>query len=80
MSDHTQPWDAGDKAVLDKAGVVIQELRKCQQAMKGYLSAFPTEHFERLRNLQQVWAPFYVVRTTTVGILLQLCAPSSMVP
>lgn len=27
----------------------------------GYLSAFPTEHFDRLRSLQAVWAPFYVV-------------------
>jgi hypothetical protein len=47
--------------VLEKAAEVIKELRECQLAMKGYLSAFPTEHFERLRNLQQVWAPFYVV-------------------
>ena len=40
---------------------MIEELSKCQKAKHGYLSAFPTEHFERLRNLQAVWAPFYVV-------------------
>lgn len=54
--------NAGNKAVLDKAETMIKELRKVQQALGGeYLSAFPTEHFDRLRSLQAVWAPFYVV-------------------
>lgn len=53
---------AGDRKVLAKADEIIQGLRKVQDALGGgYLSAFPTEHFERLRNLQAVWAPFYVV-------------------
>ena len=53
---------AGDKAILEKAGSIIKELRKVQEALGGgYLSAFPREHFDRLRALQQVWAPFYVV-------------------
>ena len=47
--------------MLEKAEDVIEELNKCQKAKHGYLSAFPAEHFERLRNLQAVWAPFYVV-------------------
>ena len=42
---------------------ILSELKKVQDKLgDGYLSAFPTEHFERLQNLQQVWAPFYVVR------------------
>ncbi len=47
--------------------VILVELRKVQEALgkqgfPGYLSAFPFEHFDRLRRLQGVWAPFYVVR------------------
>ena len=58
----TRCCGAGDKAVLEKAESIIKELRKVQEALGGgYLSAFPREHFDRLRALQQVWAPFYVV-------------------
>ncbi len=40
----------------------IQSFTQVQDAIgTGYLSAFPTEHFDRLQNLQPVWAPFYVV-------------------
>ena len=59
---------AGDKAVLEKAGSIIKELRKVQEALGGgYLSAFPKEHFDRLRALQQVWAPFYVVSLQAIA-------------
>ena len=38
---------------------IVNELCKCQKALgSGYLSAFPIEHFERLRTLTPVWAPF----------------------
>ncbi len=35
-------------------------------AGSGYLSAFPTEHFDRLQNLDPDWAPFYVLRAHPV--------------
>ena len=38
----------------------------------GYLSAFPTEHFDRLQNLQPVWAPYYVVSAVALAANL-LC-------
>lgn len=60
---------AGDKEVLDRATFVVSELRKVQQALPGgYLSAFPAEHFERLRRLEGVWAPFYVVSNPLIYI------------
>lgn len=63
----------GDKAVMSKARTVISELRKVQKALGGgYLSAFPTSHFERLRNLQPVWAPFYVVSTQQQNVAMNV--------
>ena len=39
---------------------VVAELGKCQAALKsGYLSAFPIEFFDRLRERQRVWAPLH---------------------
>lgn len=51
---------------------MVNELQMVQHAFntrfgesygRGYLSAFPFEHFERLQALVPVWAPFYVVRS-----------------
>jgi hypothetical protein len=55
-------WGAGTVEVYDRSNYIVTELRKVQEALgSGYLSAFPTEHFDRLRVLAPVWAPFYVV-------------------
>jgi len=35
----------------------------------GYLSAFPPEFFDRLRERQQVWAPFYTIHKIMAGLL-----------
>ena len=59
--------NTGNRAVLERSKYLVQELRTVQQALgDGYLSAFPNEHFERLRQLKPVWAPFYVVRLLPV--------------
>ncbi len=40
---------------------MVTELRKAQEALgNGYLSAFPSSHFDRLEDLKGVWAPYYV--------------------
>jgi len=45
-------------------------LKKVQDKLGcGYLSAFPTEHFDRLQNLQPVWAPYYVVSAVAVAAI-----------
>jgi uncharacterized protein len=57
--------DAEMKATGD---VLVRELAKCQ-ARNGYLSAFPEEHFDRLRDGVRVWAPFYVQHKILQGLL-----------
>jgi len=60
----------GDDDLKNNANTVVTELAKCQSAMKsGYLSAFQVELFDRLRERQRVWAPFYTVHKIMAGLL-----------
>jgi DUF1680 family protein len=60
----------GDEVLLHNANTVVAELAKCQAALQsGYLSAFPVEFFDRLRNGQKVWAPFYTIHKIMAGNL-----------
>jgi len=60
----------GDEELGKNANLVVSELGKCQAALKsGYLSAFPTEFFDRLRERQKVWAPFYTIHKIMAGLL-----------
>jgi uncharacterized protein len=61
---------AGDEELKKNANTVVAELAKCQQSLKsGYLSAFPIEFFDRLRERQKVWAPFYTIHKIMAGNL-----------
>ena len=60
----------GDEALRSNANTVVNELGKCQAALKsGYLSAFPVEFFDRLRDRERVWAPFYTIHKIMAGNL-----------
>src|SRR5437879_5844504 len=60
----------GDEDLKNNANTVIAELGKCQKALKnGYLSAFPVEFFDRLRDRERVWAPFYTIHKIMAGAL-----------
>ena len=60
----------GDEDLKKNANTVVAELGKCQATMKsGYLSAFPVEFFDRLRERQEVWAPFYTIHKIMAGLL-----------
>ena len=60
----------GDEDLKNNANTVVGELGKCQNALKsGYLSAFPIEFFDRLRERQRVWAPFYTIHKIMAGLL-----------
>lgn len=60
----------GDEDLKKNADTVVAELAKCQEALKGgYLSAFPIEFFDRLRNRVGVWAPFYTIHKIMAGNL-----------
>src|SRR5437764_2702923 len=60
----------GDEILKANANVIVTELAKCQTALKsGYLSAFPIEFFDRLREREKVWAPFYTIHKIMAGLL-----------
>src|ERR1700733_659339 len=52
----------GDSAAKTKGDEIVDELARCQRKLAGgYLSAFPTEFFDRLDARVNVWAPYYTV-------------------
>ncbi len=60
----------GDEDLKNNAATVVTGLSQCQADLKsGYLSAFPVEFFDRLRERQQVWAPFYTIHKIMAGLL-----------
>jgi DUF1680 family protein len=60
----------GDPAVRARGTSMVAELAKCQaQNGNGYLRAFPTELFDRLKAGQRVWAPFYTYHKIMAGLL-----------
>jgi len=60
-----------DDSELKKRGDrLVAGLGACQQRLgNGYLSAFPEEFFDRLRDGKPVWAPFYTVHKIMAGLL-----------
>jgi DUF1680 family protein len=61
----------GDEDLKKNGDLVVAELAKCQKGLNdgGYLSAFPVEFFDRLRNRERVWAPFYTIHKIIAGNL-----------
>jgi DUF1680 family protein len=60
----------GDAEAKQRGDKVVSVLAECQRIRgNGYLSAFPEEFFDRLRENRQVWAPFYTLHKIMVGML-----------
>ncbi len=60
----------GDEEIKKKGDELVAILAQCQQAHgNGYLSAFPEEFFDRLREGKPVWAPFYTIHKIMAGHL-----------
>lgn len=61
----------GDDAIKQKGNLLVAELAKCQQKLNadGYLSAYPTSFYDRLREGKRVWAPFYTYHKILAGHL-----------
>lgn len=60
----------GDAQAKAKGDEIVDELAQCQRKLGGgYLSAFPTEFFDRLDARENVWAPFYTVHKIMAGML-----------
>lgn len=59
---------SGDEELKHNGDLMVAELAKCQaQHKNGYLSAFPQELFDRLRDGVNVWAPFYTIHKVMAG-------------
>lgn len=58
----------GDEEIKKRGDSLVAELAKCQ-TRSGYLSAFPEEFFDRLRERIKVWAPFYTMHKIMAGHL-----------
>ncbi|XP_010257258.1 PREDICTED: uncharacterized protein LOC104597433 [Nelumbo nucifera] len=73
MSASAQMWASTHNDTLyKKMSMVVSALDACQKKMgTGYLSAFPTELFDRLESLQPVWAPYYTIHKIMAGLLDQ---------
>jgi DUF1680 family protein len=60
----------GDESFKARGDQLVAELAKCQKAHgNGYLSAFPETFFDRLRAVDNVWAPFYTLHKIMAGLL-----------
>lgn len=60
----------GDAALKAKGDQMVADLALCQAKLSGgYLSAFPTEWFDRLDARKPVWAPFYTYHKIMAGML-----------
>ena len=61
---------SADDELKRNGDLMVSELAKCQARTKnGYLSAFPVEWFDRLRDGVNVWAPFYTYHKIMAGHL-----------
>jgi DUF1680 family protein len=61
---------SGDEDLKRNGDHMVAELSKCQaQHKNGYLSAFPQELLDRLRDGVNVWAPFYTIHKIMAGHL-----------
>ncbi len=59
-----------DDEAKSRGDRIVAELALCQRALRtGYLSAFPETFFDRLRNDERVWAPFYTLHKILAGLL-----------
>ena len=58
-----------DVSIKAKGDAMVADLAKCQARLSGgYLSAFPTEWFDRLDARKPVWAPFYTIHKIMAGM------------
>ncbi|XP_058073548.1 uncharacterized protein LOC131222487 isoform X2 [Magnolia sinica] len=73
MSASAQMWASTHNGTLcDKMSALVSALDACQKKMgTGYLSAFPSELFDRFEAIEPVWAPYYTIHKIMAGLLEQ---------
>jgi DUF1680 family protein len=61
---------SGNTVLESRGEEIVTGLGACQEKIgTGYLSAYPTDLFERLAEGKQVWAPFYTYHKIMAGLL-----------
>ncbi|OIW05725.1 hypothetical protein TanjilG_23511 [Lupinus angustifolius] len=59
-------------SLKEKMSAVVAGLSACQEKIgTGYLSAFPSQFFDRFEAIQPVWAPYYTIHKILAGLLDQ---------
>ncbi|TKY67425.1 hypothetical protein E2542_SST10319 [Spatholobus suberectus] len=59
-------------SLKQKMSSLVDGLSACQEKIgTGYLSAFPSEFFDRFEAVQEVWAPYYTIHKILAGLLDQ---------
>ncbi|XP_043690801.1 uncharacterized protein LOC122641585 isoform X2 [Telopea speciosissima] len=73
LSASAQMWASTHNDTLHgKMSAVVSALDACQKKMSsGYLSAFPSELFDRFEAIKPVWAPYYTIHKILAGLLDQ---------
>ncbi|XP_028759417.1 uncharacterized protein LOC114718302 [Neltuma alba] len=73
LSASARMWASTHNDTLkEKMSALVIGLSACQQKFgTGYLSAFPSEFFDRFEELQYVWAPYYTIHKIMAGLLDQ---------
>ncbi|KAI3449929.1 hypothetical protein Pfo_006594 [Paulownia fortunei] len=73
MSASAQMWASTHNGSLkEKMTAVVSALSACQEKIgTGYLSAFPSELFDRFEATKPVWAPYYTIHKILAGLLDQ---------
>lgn len=70
MSASAQMWASTHNQTLYKnMSALVSALHECQKKIgTGYLSAFPSEQFDRFEAVQPVWAPYYTIHKVDLYI------------
>uniref|UniRef100_A0A5B7A8L3 Alpha-L-arabinofuranosidase B arabinose-binding domain-containing protein n=1 Tax=Davidia involucrata TaxID=16924 RepID=A0A5B7A8L3_DAVIN len=73
LSASAKMWASTHNDTLkQKMSAVVSALSACQVKMgTGYLSAFPSEQFDRHEAIKPVWAPYYTIHKILAGLLDQ---------
>ncbi|KAJ8560877.1 hypothetical protein K7X08_027067 [Anisodus acutangulus] len=73
LSASAQMWaSTHNDSLKQKMSAVVSALSACQEKTgSGYLSAFPSELFDRFEAIKPVWAPYYTIHKILAGLLDQ---------
>ncbi|XP_071690329.1 uncharacterized protein [Rutidosis leptorrhynchoides] len=73
LSASAKMWaSTGNTTLKQKMTAVVSALGECQEKLSGgYLSAFPSEFFDRFEAVKPVWAPYYTIHKIMAGLVDQ---------